>query len=93
VQGARATLAPQTVSKRRLDDPRKEARSAAPRRPRSSLMAKFLLLSMLIMTVAIPMRYAKEKNPKVGLKRTIIAMTVFIWLWVFYLVYIHIKIL
>ena len=56
-------------------------------------MAKFLLLSMLIMTVAFPMRYAKVKNPKVGLKRTLVAMTLYIWFWVFYLVYIHIKLL
>jgi hypothetical protein len=55
-------------------------------------MAKLLLLSVLIMTVALPMRYAKAKDPRAGLKRTIVAMALYIWFWVFYLVYIHMKI-
>jgi hypothetical protein len=54
-------------------------------------MAKFLLLSVLIMTIAIPMRNAKSKDAKAGLKRTLVAMTLYIWFWVFYLVYIHSK--
>jgi hypothetical protein len=54
-------------------------------------MAKLLLLSVLIMTVALPMRYAKGKDARAGLKRTVVAMALYIWFWVFYLVYIHSK--
>ena len=74
MQDARATLPRKRVSKRTLDESLDE-RLEALRPTTSLLMAKFLLLSMLIMTVAFPMRYAKVKNPKVGLKRTLVAMT------------------
>jgi hypothetical protein len=91
VQGARATL----TRKRSPDGGLTSLDESleAPPPDDSLLMAKFLLLSVLIMTVAFPMRYAKTKNPKVGLKRTLVAMTLYIWFWVFYLVYIHIKLL
>lgn len=55
-------------------------------------MAKFLLLSILIMTVALPMRYAKGKDARAGLRKTMIGATLYVFFWIFFCVYIFVKI-
>jgi hypothetical protein len=40
-------------------------------------MAKVILLSAVIAMVALPIRAAKEKNPRVGLKKALQYMIVF----------------
>ena len=56
-------------------------------------MAKTLLLSILIATVAIPMRFAKTRDPKAGLRKTLTGAMIYIAAWVFFLVYIFIRII
>lgn len=55
-------------------------------------MAKWLLTSILIATVAIPMRFAKTQNANAGLRKTLKGAMIYIALWVFFLVYIFIRI-
>ena len=55
-------------------------------------MAKLLLLSVLIMTIAIPMRNARAKSPRAGLQRTIRAMAIYILCWFVFLIYVFAKI-
>lgn len=55
-------------------------------------MAKFLLLSILIMTVALPMRFAKMKDPRAGLRKTMVGATLYVFFWIFFCVYIFIRI-
>jgi hypothetical protein len=55
-------------------------------------MAKLLLLSILIMTIAIPMRLASAKTASVGLQKVVVGMTLWIFFWVFFLVYIILRI-
>jgi hypothetical protein len=50
-------------------------------------MAKALLLSILVATVAIPLRYARAKSPRAGLRSTIVGMTIYIFLWTVFCVY------
>jgi hypothetical protein len=40
-------------------------------------MSKVVLLSAVIAIVALPIRAAKEKNPKIGLKKAVQYMVVF----------------
>jgi hypothetical protein len=55
-------------------------------------MAKLLLLSVLIMTIALPMRMAGTKTAKLGLRRVVIGMALYICFWIFFLVYIFMRI-
>jgi hypothetical protein len=50
-------------------------------------MAKLLLLSVIFATIALPARAARLKNPKVGLKKTLVWLAVFNLFYVFALVY------
>ena len=52
-------------------------------------MAKFLLTSILIMTIALPMRYAKAKEARAGLRKTMLGATLYVFFWVFFCVYIY----
>jgi hypothetical protein len=54
-------------------------------------MAKALLLSILIATIAIPMRNARAKSARAGLKRVVVSMTIYIFVWVAYCVYLFLK--
>ena len=51
-----------------------------------------VLTSILIATVAIPMRYARMQNANAGLRKTLTGAMIYIALWVFFLVYIFIRI-
>jgi hypothetical protein len=51
-------------------------------------MKKFLLLSVIFASIAIPVRAAKAKNPQVGLKKTLIQAAVFNLIYLFALMYI-----
>jgi hypothetical protein len=55
-------------------------------------MAKNLLLSILIATIAIPMRFAKTKSARQGLRKVVIGMVIYIFCWVFFCVYIFLRI-
>ena len=55
-------------------------------------MAKIGLLSILIATVGIPIRYARVKNARKGLKQMVTAMTIFVFAWVFFCCYIFLRI-
>ena len=55
-------------------------------------MAKLGLLSILIATLGIPIRYARAKNARNGLRRMVTAMTVFIFAWVIFCSYIFLRI-
>jgi len=54
-------------------------------------MAKFLLLSILIATILIPMRAARSRNARKGLRHAVVGMSVFIFLWVGFCVYLFLK--
>jgi hypothetical protein len=54
-------------------------------------MAKFMLLSILIATVAIPMWLAKNKSPRSGLRRVLIAMGIYVFLWTGFCVYFFLR--
>jgi hypothetical protein len=41
----------------------------------------------LVATVAIPLRYARAKSPRAGLRSTIVGMTIYIFLWTVFCVY------
>ncbi len=51
-------------------------------------MSKLILISMIFALIAIPARAAREKNPRVGLKRAIILTLVFDALYAFALVFV-----
>jgi hypothetical protein len=63
--------------------PWRGARETAP------LMAKLLLLSVLIAPIVIPSRAANLKNPRVGLKKTLVNMAVFNAVYLFAIMYIY----
>lgn len=54
-------------------------------------MAKLLLLSILIATILLPMRSARAKTAREGLRRAVIGMTVYIFLWVGFCVYLFLR--
>ena len=51
-------------------------------------MKKFLLLSVIIAAVAIPVRNAKLKNARAGLKKTLIQTTLFNVVYLFLILYV-----
>lgn len=52
-------------------------------------MAKLLLLSVIFATVAIPVRAARLKNPRLGLRKALLWLALFNVFYVFSLVYIY----
>jgi hypothetical protein len=52
-------------------------------------MAKLLLLSVLIAPIVIPSRAANLKNPRVGLKKTLVNMAIFNAVYLFAIMYIY----
>jgi hypothetical protein len=54
-------------------------------------MAKYLLLSILVATVGIPLYCARARSPRQGLRRLVWGMAVFIFGWVFFCVYIFLR--
>lgn len=56
-------------------------------------MAKLLLLSMLVATVAIPMWFARDARPKRGLRKTVTWFLAFLTVWVASLLWVYPRIL
>jgi hypothetical protein len=54
-------------------------------------MANFGLLSILIMTIAVPLWYAKSPSPRAGLRRVVLGMAAYIVLWIGYCTYIFLR--
>jgi hypothetical protein len=52
-------------------------------------MVKLFLMSLLIANVAIPARMASAKNPRAGLRRTVIGMAMFNAFYLFFLVFLY----
>jgi hypothetical protein len=64
----------------------------APHTPRNRVwvrMQKFFLISIMIMTIAIPMQTSREKNRALALKNTIKWMAVYCAFYLFHLLYIY----
>lgn len=51
-------------------------------------MQKFLLLSLLVATVVIPMQTAKDRSARRGLRRTLLWMAVFNAVYLFSIIYV-----
>lgn len=56
-------------------------------------MAKALLLSIIFATIALPSRAASIKNPKLGLKKTLVSLAVFNLVYAFAIAYIYVRLL
>jgi hypothetical protein len=52
-------------------------------------MAKLLLLSIIFANIALPVRAAGSKNPRLGLRKTLIHMAVFNFLYIFSVLYVY----
>jgi hypothetical protein len=55
-------------------------------------VAQLLLLSVLIVTIALPMRMARARKPRLALRRVVVGMTIYICFWIFFLVYVFMRI-
>jgi hypothetical protein len=54
-------------------------------------MQKLLLLSAIIMAIAIPVRMARDPNPRRGFKRTLVFYLVFCFCYVLALKYVYFR--
>jgi hypothetical protein len=54
-------------------------------------LAKYLLLSILFATVGIPIVFARAKSAPGGLRKVVWGMLAFLFCWVFYCVYIYLR--
>ncbi|HEY4014191.1 MAG TPA: hypothetical protein VGM06_12690 [Polyangiaceae bacterium] len=54
-------------------------------------MAKYLLLSILIATVGLPIYCSRAKTTRAGLRRLVWSMSFFIFGWVFFCVYLFLR--
>ena len=54
-------------------------------------MAKILLISVLIATIAIPVRFAQARNPRGGLRRVVTSMVIYIFCWVGFLLFLFFR--
>lgn len=52
-------------------------------------MDKLLLMSILIVTFALPMRASRDPSPVRGLRRTVVGMTIFVALYILGVVYVY----
>lgn len=50
-------------------------------------MANFFLISILIVTMAVPIRFARSKSARLGLRRVAAAMAIYVFVWVLYCMY------
>lgn len=55
-------------------------------------MVKLLLHSVLIMTIAIPMWFAKAKDPRAGMRKTVVGAALWFSLWVIFCAYVFLKV-
>ena len=58
-----------------------------------SSSAKFILISILFMSIIIPARAASAKDPRKGLKKALVQMTVFNLLYVLAITYLYPRLL
>ena len=54
-------------------------------------MPKYLLMSILVATLAIPIWFAKAKGARTGLRKTIVWTMVYIFLWVGFCAYVFLR--
>jgi hypothetical protein len=54
-------------------------------------MAKYLLMSILVATIVLPMRFAKVLNPRRGLRQAVYAMAIYLFLWVGFCTYLFLR--
>lgn len=54
-------------------------------------MANYLLVSILFATLAIPIRFSKAKNARAGLRKTVLGMAVYIFLWTGFCAYVFLR--
>ena len=54
-------------------------------------MAKYLLMSILVATIVVPMRYATIANPHRALRGAITAMAIYLFLWVAFCAYLFLR--
>ena len=54
-----------------------------------SQISKIILLSILFMSIALPARAARAKNPKKGLRQTILYMFLFNLFYLFSLIFLY----
>jgi hypothetical protein len=52
-------------------------------------MAQAILLSLLVATIALPVRAAREKNPRKGLRRAIVSVAVFNAIYLLLLIFVY----
>jgi len=52
-------------------------------------MSKIILLSIIVAMIAIPARLAREKNPRVALKRVVVQMLLYEVFYIFALKYLY----
>jgi len=55
-------------------------------------MPKLLLMSILIMTLVIPIFFSKSKSAKAGLRKTIYAFAVFLIAWEYFSAFVYAEI-
>lgn len=51
-------------------------------------MKKLILLSVIIAAIVIPLRNAKAKNARAGLKKTLVQTVVFNFIYLFLIIYV-----
>jgi hypothetical protein len=54
---------------------------------------KLLLISILLVTIILPIAAANDPDPRRGLRRTVVGFCVFMCLWVFSLLFIYPRLL
>jgi hypothetical protein len=54
-------------------------------------VAKYLLLSILVATVGIPIAFARSKSAAGGLRKVVWGMVTFLFLWVIFCVYVYLR--
>ena len=52
-------------------------------------MAKLILLSVIFANIALPARAANIKNPRKGLRKTLLHMAVFNFIYIFSVLYLY----
>jgi hypothetical protein len=72
-------------------EPLERRRADTTARLRSHRMAKYLLISILVASIAIPMRFARSKSARGGLRRVVWAMTFYVFIWVGFCIYLFLR--
>jgi amino acid permease len=54
-------------------------------------MAKYLLLSILIATIAVPVGFARTRSARKGMRRVVWTMILYIFIWVAFCIYLFLK--